>query len=72
MNRFDTAFIISFVVAIVLLGFAAYEAFAPTPLIDPELGDLKLFAFILTGTIVGFTVGYFWNRLRARRQVSMH
>ncbi len=47
MKRLDMAFIISFVVALVLLGFAAYEAFAPTPFIDPELGDLKLFAFIL-------------------------
>jgi len=72
MRRSDAAFIISFVVALAMLGFAAYEGFAPTPLIDPELGDVKLFVFIFTGAILGFVFGYFWSRLRARQQAHVH
>jgi hypothetical protein len=68
MKRFDMAFIISFIIALFLLGFAAYEAFVINPLIDPELGDLKLFVFIFAGTIAGFTVGYYWRRLTAKKQ----
>jgi len=72
MKRINTAFIISCVVALGLLAFAAYEGFAPNPVIDPELGDLKLFAFILTGTIAGFALGYSLNRLRAGRQAATY
>jgi len=33
------------------------------PLIDPESGDLLLFAFLVAGASGGFAAGYYWREL---------
>lgn len=36
---------------------------AREPFINTDQGDLLLFVFLLTGTIGGFTAGYYWKEL---------
>lgn len=47
-----------------LLAFAGYEAFSTNPFIDPDLGDVKLFIFILSGSVIGFFSGYNCRQLK--------
>jgi cobalt/nickel transport protein len=57
----DRLFIAGVILAVIFIMVAGYEAFAPSPMIDPELGDIKLFIFISLGTTIGFFVGYHWR-----------
>jgi len=57
-------------VTIVLLTVAGLTAFPKEPkipFINPELGDLVLFAFVLSGAVSGFITGYYWRRLVAEK-----
>jgi cobalt/nickel transport protein len=56
-------FFVGICLAAAWLIFAGYEAFSINPLIDPDLGDVKLFTFISIGTITGFIVGFNWKPL---------
>ena len=61
-------FVISAVLAVALLAIAGHEAFSVQPFIDPELGDVKLFAFIFLGSIIGFIIGFHWRQFGAGKQ----
>jgi cobalt/nickel transport protein len=61
---FNKMFFIGFTLAVALLAFAGYEAFSTNPFIDPDLGDVKLFIFILSGSIIGFFSGYNCRQLK--------
>jgi len=56
-------FIISVLIVIGCLAVAALDAFSSEPFINPDLGDVVLFGFIVAGTVTGFTAGYCWRRL---------
>jgi ABC-type cobalt transport system substrate-binding protein len=60
--------VIGVLLAAIMLALAAHEAFSKTPFIDPNLGDIKLFAFISVGTVIGFIHGYLWKRFKAQKQ----
>jgi membrane protease YdiL (CAAX protease family) len=64
----DKAPIIGGCLVVVLMAIAAHEAWSATPFIDPNLGDVKLFAFISMGTVIGFVHGYLWRRFKAQKQ----
>ena len=55
-------FIISVLIVIGCLAVAALDAFSSEPFINPDLGDLVLFVFIVAGTVTGFTAGYYWRK----------
>jgi cobalt/nickel transport protein len=67
-SGFNKMFFIGFTLALVLLAFAGYEAFSTNPFIDPDLGDVKLFIFILSGSIIGFLFGFNWRQLRITKE----
>jgi cobalt/nickel transport protein len=63
-SGFNKLFFIGFILAGALLVFAGYEAFSSNPFIDPDLGDVKLFIFILSGSVIGFISGYNCRQLK--------
>jgi ABC-type Na+ efflux pump permease subunit len=60
--------VIGVLLVAMMLALAAHEAFSKNPFFDPNLGDVKLFAFISTGTVIGFVHGYLWRRFAAQKQ----
>lgn len=70
MKRLDMMSGIGIALAAILLAVAAHEAFAASPFINPELGDVKLFAFVSVGTVTGFIFGYHWRRLSGGRRAG--
>ncbi len=67
-KRLDKIFVIGVILAVTWLTIAGHEAFSTKPFIDPDLGDVKLFAFISIGTIIGFIVGFRWRQIWAGKQ----
>lgn len=68
MKGLDKMLFISVVLAVALLVISGHEAFSMHPFIDPALGDVKLFTFIMTGTIIGFIIGFRWRQFGAGKQ----
>jgi hypothetical protein len=59
-------FIIGILTIVTCLTAAALDAFS-TPFINPDLGDVVLFAFAVAGAGSGFIAGYGLRRLRAEK-----
>ena len=62
MKSSGRMFIISVLIVIGCLAVAALDAFSSEPFINPDLGDVVLFGFIVAGTVTGFTAGYYWRK----------
>ncbi len=58
-------FIVGIFIVIACLAVAGVDAFLK-PFINPELGDVVLFAFIVAGAVSGFIAGYGLRRLKAK------
>ena len=62
MKSSGRMFIISVLIVIGCLVVAALDAFSSEPFINPDLGDVVLFGFIVAGTVTGFAAGYYWRK----------
>jgi cobalt/nickel transport protein len=70
-DRLDKKFFVGVGLAVILLAVSGYEAFSLNPCINPDLGDVKLFAFISLGTIMGFISGFNWkSQNTAKNKIS--
>ena len=58
------------VLVAVCLAAATVNAFF-TPFINPALGDVVLFLFVLAGALTGFIAGYFLRRYKAGQNESI-
>ena len=58
-------FITGVLIVIACLTAAGIDAFSK-PFVDPDLGDVVLFIFVLAGAISGFIAGYGLRRLQAK------
>jgi hypothetical protein len=58
-------FIVGIFIVIACLVAAGVDAFSK-PFINPELGDVVLFGFILAGAVSGFVAGYGLRKLKAK------
>ena len=62
MKSSGRMFIISVLIVIGCLVVAALDAFSSEPFINPDLGDVVLFGFIVAGTVTGFAAGYYGRK----------
>jgi len=59
--------IISAAFVMAILAAAAWDGFSGRPLLNPELGDVALFIFVISGALAGFMAGYALRKYRAEK-----
>jgi len=63
-------FIASSLLTFAFLVAAAWDGFSGRPLINPELGDVALFIFVISGALAGFVTGYALRRYKTSNPVK--